>query len=320
MEDLTNDISNELHHRVVRNFERRKVIVYHVDDIWGADLVDMQEWKSDNNNNSYILTVIDVMSKYGWAEPIKNKQASTVLNAFEKIIKESKRKPYKLWVDQGTEFYNKNFEKYLTDNDISMYSTYGEHKSVVVERFNRTIKDIMWKYFTAKNTRKYIDDLPSILDIYNNNVHSKIKMTPIEASKPENFKSLIKIFSTDKKQKIKKPNLRIGDFVRISRIKGKFEKGYLPNYSREIFKISEVINSNPITYKIIEYDNTPIEGSFYEQELLKTKQKDIFEVEKILKKKKVKGKETYFVKYLGWPDKYNSWIDAKDLLDIDLLK
>ena len=272
-------------------------------------LIEMGEWEKENDGNKYLLNVIDVFSKFAWSEPIKSKNAKSVLEAFKKIIKESGRKPEKLWVDQGSEFYNRDFKKFLKENDIEMYSTHGDHKSAVVERFNRTLKEMMWKYFTSQNTRKYVNVLNDFLDLYNNKKHSTIKMSPKEASDPENTLIVYNNVNQDPGE-FKKPKYKVGDWVRISRIKGTFEKGYLPNFSREIFKIREVKNSIPTTYYLDEYDGTPIEGAFYEKELLKTKFTDTFEVEEVLKTRTVKGKKQEFVKWLGWPDKYNEWVDV----------
>ena len=142
-----------MHKPVKRNFARRHVLVNEIDDVWGADLVEMQEWKTSNKGYRYMLTVIDCFSKFAWSIPLKDKTGLTVLDAFKKIIKESDRQPNFIWVDQGKEFYNKNMDEWLKQNNVLRYSTHGEHKSAVIERFNRTLKENMWKRFTAENTR-----------------------------------------------------------------------------------------------------------------------------------------------------------------------
>src|SRR5271155_1967724 len=199
----------------------------------------MQEWSKQNKGFRYMLNVIDVFSKYAWSIPFKDKTGTTTLNAFKEIVKSSGRIPKHIWVDQGKEFYNKHFDEWIKENDIIRYSTYGEHKSAVVERFNRTLKANMWKRFTAENTRNWINMLDKLMAKYNNTVHSTIKMTPVEASDKENF---VEIFNNNGyiKRKNLKPKFQIGDKVRISRIKTLFEKGYLPNWSEEIYEITEV--------------------------------------------------------------------------------
>ena len=166
-----------------RKFQRRKVEVYGVDDIWGADLVDMQEWSRNNKGYKYMLNVIDVYSKYAWSVPLKDKKGDTTTEAFKYIVKNSNRIPKHIWVDKGKEFYNKIMDEWLKENNINRYSTFGEHKSAVVERFNRTLKEKMWKRFTAENTRNWVDMLDRLLSEYNKTVHRTIGMTPIKCSK-----------------------------------------------------------------------------------------------------------------------------------------
>jgi transposase InsO family protein len=259
--------------------------------------------------------VIDCFSRYAWAIPLKNKTAKSVTEAFETLFKDG-RICKKLWVDQGSEFYNKTLKKLLDKHNIILYSSLGDHKSAVVERFNRTLREKMWLKFTANNDRKWINILPSLLKSYNETKHRSIKMTPIEASKPENEELVYFNMNNTKAIKIVKPKLKVGDFVRISRIKGTFEKGYIPNWSRELFKVREVLETLPVTYHIDEYDGTNIIGAFYEQELQKTEDTETYLIEEILETKKVKGQTSHLVKWLGWNTKYNSWISDKDLKDL----
>ena len=317
---LSNNISDELHRKAIKHFKTRRVITKETDDIWGMDIADMTEWKDSNQGNKYILTIIDTFSKYAWAEPLKTKGAVEVLAAFRKVIRESKRKPKKLWVDQGTEFYNKEMSKYLKENNIDMYSSFGDSKSAIVERFNRTLKTWMWKYFTAKNTREWVNILDELLKFYNKKVHRSIKMSPIEASKPENhfitYENLYGTFLRDLETATKKsrPKFAVGDNVRISRIKDTFEKGFHANWTRETFKVSAVKHTIPVTYEITEWDGTPVKGAFYEQQLQKTEETEFYEVEKVLQVDK--RKKMALVKWLGWPEKYNSWVPEKDVKDL----
>ena len=287
------------------------MLVNNIDDIWGADLVDMQEWSTDNKGYKYMLNVIDIFSKYAWCVPLKDKTGLTVLNALKSIVKSSGRKPNLLWVDKGKEFYNSHFNAWMKDNDIVMYSTYGEHKSVVVERFNRTLKEGMWKRFTAENTRMWIDKIDNLLLIYNNKKHSSIGMSPVEASKDENVEKVI-----NKGRYISRPKrkalFRVDDKVRITRLKGVFEKGYLPNWSEEIFTISEVQKTSPVTYKLRDSLGVILDGSFYGEELQKTSQ-EVYRIEKVLRKKKINGIIHGLVKWMGYSDKHNQWIPLDEL-------
>ena len=260
---IGNKLADELHHRVIKSFPKRRVYVDSVDQTWAVDLIDMQQYSKQNKHYKYLLAVIDVFSKYGWLIPLKNKTGITVSEAFKTLFKE--RKPMFIWADKGTEFYNKQVKELLKDNDIELYSTENEEKSSVVERWIGTMKQHLFKYFTANETTKYYDILDKLVKDYNNTVHSSIKMTPVKASKLENELTVYKNLYPN--EKTKKPKFKVGDRVRISKKKGKFEKGYTTRWTREIFLIEKILNTNPVTYKIKDLKDEEIKGSFYEQEL-----------------------------------------------------
>jgi L-rhamnose mutarotase len=301
--------SQELHKPFIKKFRRRKVVSDGIDDIHSCDLIDMGEWVNDNDGYRYMLNVVDVFSRFAWSIPLKTKTSKEVVKAFEKID----RKPNKIWVDEGKEFYNKDMDAYLKKHKITRYSTYGDHKSAIVERFNKTLKTNMWKRFTEKQTRRWIDMLDDLIKEYNNKYHTSIAMTPVKASMKKNEENLMKFQYGDEKMS-NKSKYNIGDWVRISRIKGTFEKGYLPNWSAEIFKIVGINYTDPVTYELQDYSGEKVKGSFYEQEIQKTEQKDVYLIEKEIKRRKVKGKTEVLVKWLGWDDKYNSWIDESELI------
>ena len=137
------------HKSIIKNFKKRKVYSSFRDNIWGADLADMQLISKFNKGFRFLLCVIDIFSKYAWVVPLKDKKGISIVNAFQKILKESNRKPNRIWVDKGSEFYNNSFKKWLKDNDIEMYSIHNEGKSVIAERFIRTLKNIIYKYMTT---------------------------------------------------------------------------------------------------------------------------------------------------------------------------
>ena len=173
-------LADELHKPIIRKFDQRKVDSQFKDNIWGVDLADMQPLSRKNKGIKYLLCVIDLHSKYVFVIPLKDKKGISIVNAFNKIIKQSNRKPNKIWVDQGGEFYNNVFEKWLSDNDINMYSTYNEGKSVVAERFIRTLKNKLYKHMTVASKNVYYDVLDDAVNKYNNTKHSTIKMKPID--------------------------------------------------------------------------------------------------------------------------------------------
>ena len=192
-------------------------------------------------------------------------------------MKESDRKPNKIWVDKGSEFYNNSFKKWLKDNDIEMYSIHNEGKSVVAERFIKTLKNKIYKYMTSISKNVYIDKLGDIVDEYNNTYHTSIKMKPVDV-KDNTYINL------EKEVNDKYPKFKIGDHVRISKYKNIFVKGYMPNWSEEVFIIKKVKNTVPWTYVINDLNGEKIIGTFYEKQLQKTNQQE-FRIEKILKRK-----------------------------------
>jgi hypothetical protein len=266
---ISNELADELHHRVIKSFPKRRVYVHSIDQTWAVDLIDMQQYSKQNKHYKYLLAVIDIFSKYGWLIPLKNKTGVTVSEAFENLFKQ--RKPMYIWSDKGSEFYNRQVKELLKDNNIKLYSTENEEKSSVVERWIGTMKQHMFKYFTANDTFKYYDILDKLVKNYNNTVHSSIKMTPVEASKLKNELTVYKNLYPEKEELLKKPKFKVGNRVRITKKKGKFEKGYTTRWTKEIFVIEKVLNTNPITYKINDLNGEEITGSFYEQELQITK-------------------------------------------------
>ena len=173
-------LADELHKLVIKKFNKRKVYSQFKDNIWGGDLADMQSLSRKNKGIKHLLCAIDLYSKYAFVVSLKDKKGISIVNAFNKIIKESEKKTNKIWVDQGGEFYNNVFKKWLSDNDIILYSTYNEGKSVVAERFIRTLKNKLYKHMTATGKNVYYYVLDDVVNKYNNTKHSIIKIKPID--------------------------------------------------------------------------------------------------------------------------------------------
>ena len=171
-------LPDELHKPIIKKINKRKVYSQFKDNIWGVDLADMQSLSKKNKVIKYLLCAIDLYSKYAFVGPLKDKKGISVTNGFNKVIKQSGRKPNKIWVDQGSEFYNHVFKRWLSRNNIIMYSTYNEGKSVVAERFIRTLKNKLYKHVTTTGKNLYYDVLDDIVNKYNNTKHNTIKMKP----------------------------------------------------------------------------------------------------------------------------------------------
>ena len=268
------------------------------------------EW---NKDIKYLLMVIDVFSKFGWIRPLKNKRGQSVADAFQSIFRErARRKPKMLWTDKGLEFFNKIMKDLLSKNGITLYTTENEEKSSVVERWNRTMKEKLFRMFTANSNTIYWNKLDKLVNQYNHSFHSSIRMTPAEASKPKNERKVFaNLFGDALYAKRKKPKFKVGDKVRISKFKRKvFDKGFTPNWTEEICVVNEILNTNPLTYKLVDLLGEKITGSFYEAELQKTNQ-NIFRIEEVIDRDQ-KNKKA-LVKWKGYPDKFNSWIPLSNV-------
>ena len=244
-------LADELHKPIIRKFNKRKVYSQFKDNIWGVHLADMQSLSRKNKGFIYLLCAIDLYSKYAFVIPLKDKKGISIVNAFNKIIKQSNRKPNKIWVDQGGAFYNNVFEKWLSDNDINMYSTYNEGKSVVAERFIRKLKNILYRHMTATCKNVYYDILDDVVNKYNNTKHSAIKMKPIDVW--DNNKRVYIDEHNEKDSRFK-----VGDRVRISKFKNIFAKGYTPNWSSEIFIVDKINDTVPYTYNLKDLNDEEI--------------------------------------------------------------
>ncbi len=297
-----------LHKPARRKFKRNKVVVFGMNSQWQADLVDLSALKKWNKNYKYLLTCIDVFSKYAYVVPIKSKSGDALLRAFQQITK-SGQKPIALQTDKGTEFINRKLQKWLKLQDIRYFTSNNETKCSIVERFNRTLKTRMWKYFTAKNTLKYINVLPSFVKAYNNAYHRSIGRAPVNVTIFNQMEVKRELYNEPTPNKVKF-KFKVGTKVRISKSKMMFEKGYRPNWTGEIFEIAERIKRYPPVYRIKDFSGEVLEGTFYEKELQEVSKTDddLYQIDKILKRRKRNGKTEYFVSWKNYPSKFNSWV------------
>ena len=287
-------LAEELHKPIIKNFKRRKVYSSFKDNIWGVDLADMTLISKFNKGIKYLLCVIDLFSRYAWVIYLKCKKRETIVEGFQIVLNSSGRKPNKIWVDHGKKIYNYKFRSFLKENDIEMYSTFNEGKSVVAERFIKALKNEIYKHMSTIGKNVYFIVLDDIVKKYNNTVHSSIKMKPKDVTD----NNLVEYNEESNK---KDPKFNVGYHVRISKYKNIFAKGYTPNWSEEMFVINKVQSTIPWTYLINDLNDEEIKGSFYEKELQKTDQNE-FRIEKVNKKK---GDKLY-VKWKGYDNSFNS--------------
>lgn len=278
-------IVDEIHKPARKNFKRRRVILKGIDDLWQADLIDLQKFKSKNKQFNYILVIIDTFSKFAWAVAVKSKCKSEIRDAFKKVLLLG-RIPTNLQTDLGKEFYNNEFDSLMKNYSINHYSTYSSKKASIVERFIRTIKNQLFKHFSLVGNYLWIGHpIETIVRDYNNKVHRTIKLAPIKVVKSNEMIIMKNIQNPECIPKFTRSKFNIGDSVRISKYKGAFHKGYTPNWSTELFTVTKVNKSNPPTYHLEDKRNQTILGSFYEQELQKTMCPNIYLIEKVVKKK-----------------------------------
>lgn len=296
-----------LHKPARIHYSRRRTYSKGINDLFQADLVDVSRIAAHNDGYRYILTCIDVFSKRAWAIPIRSKSGQNVTSAFKKILDD--RQCNMLQTDKGTEWLNTTFQSMLRRNNIKFYTSENDDiKASVVERFNRTLKSKMWRYFTYKNTRRFVEILDDLIHSYNNTHHRSIGMKPAEVNKSVETLVRNKLYPVQSKNKLKW-KLCVGDKVRISMHRLPFKKGYTGNWSEEIFVVDVRHPTKPVTYGIKDLTGETIKGKFYEPELQKIiKLNDEYIVEKIVKTRKRAGKIEYFVKWRGYPDKFNSWV------------
>ena len=310
--ELEKKLAYTLHKPRRRRGEFLPVVVFDIDQQWVADLIEVQTLSKQNKGYRYVLVVIDAFSKYAWARPIKKKTGKDVTDAFAKILKEAKgRKPQTLQTDAGKEFYNQTFQSLMKTQEIHHFSTHGDAKASIVERFNRTLKSKLYRYFTAANTLKYVDILPKLVNQYNRTYHRSIKTTPAKVTTFNATEVWNNLYGKYQTKKEKKPAFKVGDKVRLNKKFRPFKKGYLPGWTEEVFQVRKVVPGMVTTYKVQELDDTPLQGTFYVWDLQKVHvdEATYFRVEKVLKRQKDK----LFVKWKGYPSKYNSWINKKDL-------
>ena len=272
---------NEIYSKPPKKYyATNKTKVYHIDDIWSLDILDLKDYGPKNNRGyRYVLVNIDNFSKYGWTVPLQNKNAQTIKDSFENILISSKRKTNLIESDRGKEFYNNIFQDFLNKNNIKLYSRNSSYGAVFAEKFNRTIRDLLKKIVFEHGDANWIDVLETITKQYNNRRHSSTKLTPTQGSLRKNegfvYKNLL-----DKRKKVT-PKFQINDLVRTADLRKTFSKGDTTNWSYILYKITEIIIDTIPTYRL---DNLP---ERYNESLLKRTDLTMKENDNVMKKLKI---------------------------------
>ena len=212
--------------------------------------------------------------------------------------------------DEGKEFYNAGVRNLLKSRDVSYFSTQSDKKAAVVERFNSTLKAMMWKYFYSKGTYAWIDVLDELVENYNTTRHGSTLMNPSDMNSSNKDVVWVTLYSSALGG-LPLPKFRVGDTVRVSRYKSIFGKGYKANFTEEIFKVMRVLRGDPNLYELEDHEGEPIVGNFHEEELSAVEKKDdTYRVEKIIQKKNGMA----LVKWLGYDSR--AWVPLKDIKDV----
>ena len=299
-----------LHKPLRRHFKRRCVVVGGPNQQWQADLVDMSRLKAANDGTTFLLTVIDVFSKRAWCIPLKSKSAASLVAAFRRLLNDVNR-PTTLQTDKGSEFLNWPLQRLLKEYGVHHFTTHNEEtKASVVERFNRSLKTRMWRYFTKKQTIRYVDALQDFVRSYNDSYHRSIGMAPSAVNGANQETVWQRLYGHDGGGT---PKYRVGDRVRISKAKRHFEKGYMANWTEELFTIVDAHRSDPPVYRLVDWHGDSLDGTFYEPELQKVivSADKTYRVEAELRRRN-NGREV-LVQWFGYPESFNSWINARTL-------
>lgn len=300
-----------------KTFPTRPVVSAGIDHVWGADLIVLSKQVAKANKGiSYLLTVIDLFTRYAWVVPLKNKTGVSVVQGLKNILAE--RRCTYFWTDRGIEFRAKAVKEFLKDEGITHYYTNNPPKVSVVERFNKTIGLKMHKHMQKSNSWKILEDLPKLVHSYNHTIHSAIKMAPAEVNY-DNEKQLWDAQQAKKQKRKSKYKYNIGQTVRISKQRHAFTRGYHEQFTQEIFWVEKRMRRQGFNlYELKDCSDQVIEGRFYEAELTPVvkQEDDLWKIDKILARKKRKGVNWVYVAWKNYPKECNSWIKESDIEDV----
>lgn len=302
-----------MHKPARKKFQRLEIIASGLHTDWQCDLAIFDKLKDTNDGYQYLLVCIDVLSRKVFVAPVRTKRSKDMMIAFRKIFRKSKYIPWKLMSDRGVEFTSKEMRKFFRNYGILKFSVYTPNiHAALVERANRTIKERLYRYMFERQTYRWIDVVDQIIDAINNSVNRVTNMKPNDVNF-ENAEILLEKLYKDGNRPVTKRKYNIGDLVRIPIKKGAFAKGYFPTYSDEIFRIYAISNTKPPTYSLEDSDGHLVVRKFYAQELSATSDDTTYRIEKVLKTRIRNGLKDYFVKWRGYSDRHNSWINEKNI-------
>lgn len=336
---LNNEDAYSLYKPIRKTFPRSKVVVNTIDSMWDGDLADVSNIASHNDGYKFLLVLIDIFSRFLFIVPLKNKQNQTIIEGLKSVFQKG-RKPHTLRTDKGSEFKNRWVKTFLHKQGITVIYTQNETKANYAERVIRTMKNLMYRYFMKERTYRYVNVLQDLVNSYNKRPHRSLgSNAPAHVNEDNANEIRLDAFlagqkktkpdkKINEKDDSKKPNkllkkrtkpvfkFKIGDNVRISQLKHAFQRDYQQKWTGEFFKVSARYKRGGIpVYNVKDLDDDPVEGTFYESELQKVTKTGavLYRIEKVLKKRRRGNIKEAFVKWEGWPRKFNSWIPESSL-------
>jgi hypothetical protein len=317
-----------LHHRVLRSFPRNRVVVSGIGSQMDMDLADMRSFSKKNKGYNHIILGIDIFSRVLYTRPLKTKTGKEVVKVLSEMLEKVPVK--KIRTDKGSEWLNADVSAFFKRKKIHHFVTQNtEQKANYAERAIKTLKGRIMRFFTHKQTHEWLDHLQEFTESYNNSFHRSIGMTPRQVSKENESELWLKQYlPAPRKKKKKKSSIKprkfrykfqIGDEVRLSHIKAPFDREYDQRWTGEIFKVtSRSTRAGLAVYTLEDLLSEKLTGTFYEAELqhIRVDPKKIYKLDKIIKKRKRKGRKEVFVRWLHWPSKFDSWIPESDIVDL----
>ena len=319
-----------LYRQAIRSFQRPKVIVPTKDYMFDSDTANYSAYEAENDGYKYITVFIDVLSHYLYTEPLKTLRSAEMVTVLKKLFEQAK--PTFIRTDRGSE-YSGLADKYMKRRDVKHITTSEHSKANYAERVIRTIKSKLNRFMVYNKTRRWVDALADITDSYNNTFHGTIKMTPKEALSTEDpvlwnrqyarvspAKTRRKVDGLPPKKLRGRPlyNFKVGDVVRLSKIPGTYDKETDKKWTDELFTVTtRSLNQGIPKYEVKDFANEPIIDKFSSKELQKVivDGDTQYDIEKIIRKRKRRGKSQVLVHWVGWPSKFDSWIDEARVKD-----
>ena len=308
-----------------RTFKRNTIVMAEIDDVWATDLMVITQVEKANSDTSYVLVVIDIFSRYVWLRGLPDKRPKSVALAFEDVLSEGRRCKA-LYSDKGGEYYGHTFRNMLKKHKIKQYFALNDKKAPHAERVILTLKRKIFRYMEEANTQEYISKLQDFAYSYNHTVHRSIGIRPVDVTK-ENERFIFwtqymgkEIYVKKENKKRKNYKYKIGQLVRISVLKGTFDKVGKTQFSGEIFKVKTHFYRDGIqVYTLTDYyGQETIQGTFYAQELtaVSIKEDAAFKIDKVLRHRGKGQRREAFVQWRHWPKQYNSWVKLTDIEDL----